>query len=114
MLSAMAEPNSPRINSSVTAIGSSPGNALAIVLTGVSGSGKSEVGREVAKRSGLNFLDAGNFLSNANEDKMHRGVALTDDDRRDWLKSLREALRQELDSGTSCVLACSALKRVYR
>ena len=45
---------------------------------------------------------------------MHRGVALTDDDRRDWLKSLREALRQELDSGTSCVLACSALKRVYR
>jgi adenylylsulfate kinase-like enzyme len=58
MLSAMAEHNSPRINSSVTAIGSSPGNALAIVLTGVSGSGKSEVGREVAKRLGLNFLDA--------------------------------------------------------
>ena len=110
----MAEPNSLRINSSVTAIGSSPGNALAIVLTGVSGSGKSEIGREVAKRLGLNFLDAGNFHSNANKDKMHRGVALTDDDRRDWLKSLREALRQELDSGTSCVLACSALKRVYR
>jgi gluconokinase len=45
---------------------------------------------------------------------MHRGIALTDDDRRDWLKNLHEALRQELDSGTSCVLACSALKRVYR
>jgi len=111
----MAEPNSPRINSSMTAIGSSPGNALAIVLTGVSGSGKSEVGREVAKRLGLKFLDADDFHSNANKDKMHRGVALTDNDRRDWLKSLREALRQELDSGsTSCVLACSALKRVYR
>jgi gluconokinase len=64
--------------------------------------------------SRIEFLDADDFHSNANKDKMHRGVALTDDDRRDWLKSLREALRQELDSGTSCVLACSALKRVYR
>ena len=88
--------------------------ALALVLTGVSGSGKSEVGREVANRFGLKFLDADDFHSTANKDKMHRGVALTDDDRRDWLKNLHEALRQELDAGTSCVLACSALKRAYR
>lgn len=65
--------------------------ALALVLTGVSGSGKSEVGREVANRFGLNFLDADDFHSSANKDKMHRGVALTDDDRRDWLKNLHEA-----------------------
>jgi gluconokinase len=107
-------PNPPSINFSMTAIDSPPGNALAIVLTGVSGSGKSEVGRQVAKRLGIKFLDADDFHSNANKDKMHRGVALTDDDRRDWLKNLHETLRQELDSGTSCVLACSALKRVYR
>jgi gluconokinase len=94
--------------------GSSPGKCLAIVLNGVSGSGKSEVGQAVAKRLGLKFLDADDFHSVANKDKMHRGIALTDDDRRDWLKNLHEALRQELDSGTSCVLACSALKRVYR
>jgi gluconokinase len=80
----------------------------------VSGSGKSEVGQAVAKRLGLKFLDADDFHSVANKDKIHGGIALTDDDRRDWLKNLHEALRQELDSGTSCVLACSALKRVYR
>jgi gluconokinase len=88
--------------------------ALAIVLTGVSGSGKSEVGQEVAKRLGVKFLDADDFHSAANKDKMHRGIALTDDDRRTWLENLHDALRQEQESGTSCVLACSALKRVYR
>ena len=45
---------------------------------------------------------------------MHRGIALTDDDRGTWLENLHDALRRELESGTSCVLACSALKRVYR
>ena len=45
---------------------------------------------------------------------MHRGIALTDDDRRTWLENLHDLLRRELESGTSCVLACSALKRAYR
>jgi gluconokinase len=104
--------------------GSSPGDlgqtplgmrkALALVLTGVSGSGKSAVGRVVANRLGLKFLDADDYHSPANKDTMHRGIALTDDDRRDWLNKLHEALRQELDAGNSCVLACSALKRVCR
>ena len=94
--------------------GSSPGKALAIVVTGVSGSGKSKVGQEVAKRLGVKFLDADDFHSAANKDKMHRGIALTDDDRRTWLENLHDVLRQELESGTSCVLACSALKRIYR
>jgi gluconokinase len=75
---------------------------------------KSEVGRAVAKGLGLKFLDTDDFHFNANKDKMHRGIALTDDDRLGWLKSLHEMLRQELDSGTSRVLACSALKRGYR
>ena len=95
-------------------VGSSPGKALAIVVTGVSGSGKSKVGQEVAKRLGVKFLDADDFHSAANRDKMHRGIALTDDDRRTWLENLHDVLRQELESGTSCVLACSALKRIYR
>ena len=94
--------------------GSSARNALAIVITGVSGSGKSEVGRQIAKKLGVKFLDADDFHSAANKDKMHHGVALTDEDRRDWLISLHEALRQKLDSGSSCVMACSALKQVYR
>src|SRR6516225_8333208 len=95
-------------------IGPSRGKAIAIVVTGVSGSGKSEVGQEVAKRLGVKFLDADDFHSAANKDKMHRGIALTDDDRRTWLENLHDVLRRELESGTSCVLACSALKRAYR
>ena len=95
-------------------IGSSPGKALAIVVTGVSGSGKSKVGQEVAKRLSVKFLDGDDFHSAANKDKMHRGIALTDDDRRTWLENLHDLLRRELESGTSCVLACSALKRAYR
>src|ERR1700730_2399102 len=67
-----------------------------------------------SEKGGLKFLDADDFHSDANKDKMHRGTALTDDDRRDWLRNLHEALRQVLDAGISCVLACSALKRVYR
>ncbi len=48
--------------------------ALAVVLTGVSGSGKSEVGREVANRFGLKFLDADDFHSTANKDKMQFAI----------------------------------------
>ena len=98
----------------MTAIDSPHRNAVVIVLAGVSGSGKSEVGREVATRLGVKFLDADDFHSAANKDKMHRGIALTDEDRRDWLSDLHDLLRQKLESGASCVLACSALKRVYR
>ncbi|MBV8899179.1 MAG: gluconokinase [Verrucomicrobia bacterium] len=87
---------------------------MALVMIGVSGSGKSDVGQEAARRLGFKFFDADDFHSAANKDKMHRGVPLTDDDRRGWLQSLHELLRKELDAGESCVLACSALKRVYR
>lgn len=83
-------------------------------MIGVSGSGKSEVGQEVARKLGLEFFDADDFHSAANKDKMHRGIPLTDDDRRDWLQALHELLRKKLDAGELCVLACSALKRVYR
>jgi gluconokinase len=51
----------------MTTIDSPPGNAVAIVLTGVSGSGKSEVGRAVAKGLGLKFLDADDFHSNIDQ-----------------------------------------------
>jgi gluconokinase len=89
-------------------------DAVALVMIGVSGSGKSEVGQEVARRLGLKFFDADDFHSAANKEKMHRGIPLTDDDRRGWLQSLHELLQKELEAGKSCVLACSALKRVYR
>jgi gluconokinase len=86
----------------------------ALIIIGVSGSGKSETGTEVARRLKIKFLDADDYHSAANKDKMHRGIPLTDEDRSGWLANLHEALRQELDAGRSCVLACSALKRAYR
>jgi len=86
----------------------------ALIVIGVSGCGKTETGTEVAHRLQLKFLDADDYHSAANKDKMHRGIPLTDEERRDWLANLHEALRQELEAGHSCVLACSALKRSYR
>ncbi len=87
---------------------------LSLIIIGVSGSGKSEAGSHVATRLGLEFLDADNYHSVANKEKMHRGIPLTDEDRHDWLANLHEALRQRTEAGQSCVLACSALKRAYR
>jgi hypothetical protein len=60
-------------------IASSAAKALAIVVTGVSGSGKCKVGQEVAKRLCVKFLDADDFHSVANKDKMHRGIALLEE-----------------------------------
>jgi gluconokinase len=88
--------------------------ALAVVLMGVSGSGKTTVGRVLAGRLGWEFLDADDFHSPANVEKMRRSQALTDADRGPWLRALAASLREHLDAGTSAVLACSALKASYR
>ncbi|HEY6931865.1 MAG TPA: gluconokinase [Marmoricola sp.] len=82
-----------------------------IVVGGVSGSGKSTVGRELAQRLGLPFADGDDFHSKANVDKMTAGIALTDEDRRPWLVSIGEWLSGHEDGG---VVACSALRRSYR
>ena len=82
-----------------------------IVVGGVSGSGKSTVGRELAERLGVPFADGDDFHSKANVDKMTAGIALTDEDREPWLISIGEWLSQHEQGG---VVACSALKRAYR
>jgi gluconokinase len=88
--------------------------ALAVVVMGVSGSGKTTVGRVVARRRGWTFLDADDFHSAASVEKMRRGEALTDADRAPWLHALAAALREHLGRGDGVVLACSALKASYR
>ena len=65
---------------------------MIIITMGVSGAGKTTVGRLLAKELGWKFFDADDFHSAANKDKMSRGVPLTDEDRDDWLVSLREVL----------------------
>ncbi|TGE27199.1 gluconokinase [Hymenobacter metallicola] len=83
------------------------------VIMGVSGSGKTTVGRLLADHLGRPFFDADDFHSPANVAKMRAGTPLTDDDRRGWLESLAAGIR-EWSQTTGAVLACSALKEKYR
>ncbi len=87
-------------------------SAQLFVMMGVSGSGKTTIGKLLAQRLGLEFLDADDYHSQANKDKMHAGTPLTDEDRWPWLRALNELLQQRMNKG--CVLACSALKESYR
>ncbi len=87
---------------------------LAVVIGGVSGSGKTTVGAEVARQLGARFLDADDFHPRANIEKMARSEPLDDEDRRPWLAALNQALASHLEAGETVVLACSALKRRYR
>jgi len=86
---------------------------IAIVM-GVTGSGKTTVGRLLAEQLGWTFADADDFHPRANVEKMERGVPLNDDDRAPWLDRLRVQIMNWIANGQSAVLACSALKRNYR
>ncbi len=87
---------------------------MIVIVMGVVGSGKTTVGRLLAGQLGWGFADADDFHSAANVEKIRRGIALDDDDRRPWLESLRTAITQWIAEKRSFVLACSALKRSYR
>lgn len=87
---------------------------MIIVLMGVTGAGKTTIGRLLAEQLGWPFYDADDFHPQSNVEKMRRGEPLTDDDRVGWLVSLEELIREKLRSETSIVLACSALKASYR
>ncbi len=87
---------------------------MIIVLMGVTGSGKTTVGRLLAVDLGWAYLDADDFHSALNIRKMKSGIPLNDDDRRPWLESLRETVRDYLARSEDAVLACSALRESYR
>jgi len=87
---------------------------MVIILSGVSGCGKTTIGTELSKRIGCVFLDGDDFHSEANIKKMSDGVPLTEEDRAPWLNTLRCNIEQHLDSGENLVLACSALSRNSR
>lgn len=84
------------------------------IVLGVSGSGKSTVGRMLADRLGCPFYDGDDFHPPENRDKMSRGIPLTDEDRAGWLQALADLIRRRLQADESGVLACSALKEKYR
>lgn len=91
------------------------GGPRVVVVMGVSGSGKTVVGRELAALLGWSFRDADDVHPPANVERMSRGIPLTDDDRAPWLDRLRDLVGAALASGGApTVLACSALARRYR
>jgi gluconokinase len=87
---------------------------VVIVIFGVSGAGKTTVGKLLARELHWPFIEADDFHPAANIEKMSSGQPLTDEDRWPWLERLREEIEHSLAAGKNAVLACSALKRAYR
>lgn len=87
---------------------------MVIVLFGVAGSGKSTVGSLLAEGLGWKFVDADDYHSRENIEKMASGISLDDDDRQDWLEALRSIIADALSQNEGLVMACSALKLAYR
>lgn len=84
------------------------------IIMGVSGSGKTVVGKALAQALGWDFFDADDFHPPANVAKMAGGIPLDDSDRAPWLDSLHELISSSLTANRPAVLACSALKERYR
>ena len=82
-----------------------------IILFGVSGSGKSTIGKKLSKDLKFKFIEGDDFHSINNINKMKRRLALNDNDREEWLQALNNKLK---DQSINTVLACSALKEKYR
>lgn len=89
-------------------------NFAAIILMGVSGCGKTTVGRLLAERLGWTYIESDDYHSPSDIEKMSSGIPLTDEDRWPWLKRLHNLLQDHLEKNQRVVLACSALKQSYR
>jgi gluconokinase len=87
---------------------------MVIIIMGVSGSGKSTIGEQLADATGGAFFDGDDFHPPANVAKMHAGIPLDDADRLPWLQRLRQLIEEQADKPAPSVIACSALKRTYR
>ena len=85
-----------------------------VVVMGVSGTGKTSVGRAVAEQLGAVFVEGDEHHPEANIAKMSSGIPLNDDDRRPWLETLARKIRDLEAEGERSVTACSALRRIYR
>ena len=84
------------------------------IVMGVSGCGKSSVGKSLAEKLGWDFFDADDFHPPVNVKKMADGIPLDDSDRAPWLAALHELISSSLTKNRPGVLACSALKERYR
>ena len=87
---------------------------MTVLLMGVSGSGKSTIGRALAAELDWPFLDADTLHPPANVAKMASGIPLTDEDRWPWFDRIVAEMRRYAAAGNHVVIACSALKQAYR
>jgi carbohydrate kinase (thermoresistant glucokinase family) len=90
------------------------GAVQAIILMGVSGAGKTTIGRLLTGELGWPFYDGDNFMPQANIAKMASGRPLDDAEREPWLAILNRLIRDHLENGRCLIVASSALKRAYR
>jgi gluconokinase len=86
----------------------------ALVVMGVSGSGKSTIADRLAARLGWRYVDGDRFHPPANVAKMSAGQPLTDEDRWPWLQAIADEIDRARETSQRAVVACSALKRAYR
>jgi len=86
----------------------------ALIVMGVSGSGKTTIGERLAARIGWRYEDADPFHPPANVAKMSAGQPLTDEDRWPWLRAIADEIDRAIAAGEQVVIGCSALRRVYR
>ncbi|MCK0159805.1 gluconokinase [Allomuricauda sp. F6463D] len=89
-----------------------PNSKSVIVIMGVSGSGKSKIGKLLSEKLAIPFFDGDDFHPKANVEKMASGSPLNDDDRKEWLILLNKLAVKYRDKGA--IIACSALKKNYR
>jgi gluconokinase len=87
---------------------------MIIVVFGASASGKSTLGKALARSLAWPFVEGDDFHPEANRTLMRSGIPLGDADRQPWLEALARSIAGHLRSGASAVYACSALKRAYR
>ncbi|WP_426756676.1 gluconokinase [Myxococcus sp. Y35] len=87
---------------------------MVVIVMGVSGAGKTTVGRTLAAELGWRFVDADDLHPRSNVMKMAAGAPLTDEDRAPWLRKLRDEVARALAREEDVVIAFSGLKRAYR